>query len=390
MRQRLPAGPWRGAIHIQGRELPFQMEVSSSAGDAPRVEFINGEERVPVRDVRIDGEHVSLLLPEFDTRIDGRFDGAKLEGMLSKVTTGGAGKVQRMPVVIVPGERHRFFAEPQAPGVDISGRWAVRFTAPDGSSHPAVGEFRQDGAEVRGTFRTPTSDHRYLAGEIRDGRLHLSAWDGYHVFLYEAEIDGDRMHGEFRSGASWRETWTAQRDSAAKLPDMDRQTRLRDGCERIEFNLPDHEGKPLSLADARFAGKVVVVQLAGSWCPNSVDEARFLARWYERNRDRGVEVVALMFENHPTFERNAEQLRHWRQAWNISYPALLAGSSDKQAASRVLPQLDAVRAFPTTLSIGRDGRVARIRTGFDGPATGEAYKEQIARFNATIDALLAS
>jgi thiol-disulfide isomerase/thioredoxin len=207
------------------------------------------------------------------------------------------------------------------------------------------------------------------------------------VFLYEAAIDGDAMRGDFRSGASWRETWVAKRDGNAALPDMDRQTWLKDGVACFDFTFPDENGRPLSLSDPRFADKVVIVQLATSWCPNCADETRFLAPWHRENRERGIEVVALMFEHFDDFDQAAEQVRIWRRTYGVDYPTLIAGTSDKRDASSRLPQLNALLAFPTTLFIGKDGRVARIHTGFNGPATGR-YEADIATFKATVDRLL--
>lgn len=384
----LQSGAWHGTIEIQGRKLPFQMEVAYPAEqEAPRVEFINGEERVRVEETHIGKDRVAFVLPAFNTRMDLRFKDGKLSGTLTKINTGET--EQKMPVTLTPGQSHRFFEMQKPPSVNVSGRWSVMFKEPDGGNYPAVGEFEQNGSQVTGTFLTPTSDYRYLAGEIRDKRLYLSAWDGFHVFLFEADVQEDgSLKGEFWSGPSWHETWTAKRDPGAELPDMDRQTFLREGVERFNFTFPDQKGEPLSLSDPRFENKVVVVQLAGSWCPNCADETRFLAPWYTRNRDRGVEVVALMFEHFGDFERAAEQVRTWRKTYDVEYPTLIAGTSDKQEASAQLPQLNAFLAFPTTIFIASDGRVARIQTGFNGPAT-ERFEAELAKFNATIDALLA-
>lgn len=389
----LQAGPWRGVIEIQGRKLPFQVDVAypapaGSQDNNPRIEFINGEERVPATEVHVGKDRVAFVLPEFNTRMDLRFQDDKLAGTLTKINTGEV--EQKMPVMLTPGESHRFFEMHPPAKVDISGRWRVRFHEPDGSNYPAVAEFTQQGAEVTGTFLTPTSDYRYLAGAVRDNRLYLSAWDGFHVFLFEAEIQADgSLAGDFWSGPSWHETWAAVRDDDAELPDMDSQTTLRDGVEKFDFTFPDENGTALSLSDPRFRNKVVVVQLAGSWCPNCADETRFLAPWYRENRDRGVEVVALMFEHSGEFEKAAKQVKTWRETYAVDYPTLIAGTSDKQDASAQLPQLNAFLAFPTTIFIDADGGVARIQTGFNGPAT-DRFEAELAKFNRTVDALLAS
>lgn len=383
----LQAGPWRGVIEIQGRKLPFQADIAYPAQAAtPRVEFINGEERVPVEEVHISKDRVAFVLPAFNTRMDLRFADGKLSGTLTKINTGEV--EQKMPVTLTPGESHRFFEMHKPAKADVSGRWRVMFQEPDGRNYPAVAEFKQQGAEVTGTFLTPTSDYRYLAGAVRDNRLYLSAWDGFHVFLFEADIQDDgSLDGEFWSGPTWHETWTAERDPDAELPDMDKQTVLREGVEKFDFTFPDEHGNTLSLSDPRFDNKVVVVQLAGSWCPNCADETRFLAPWYRENRDRGVEVVALMFEHFGDFEKAAKQVKTWRKTYGVEYPTLIAGTSDKQEASAQLPQLNAFLAFPTTIFIAPGGDVARIQTGFNGPATNR-FETELAKFNRTIDTLL--
>lgn len=382
----LPAGMWRGVIHMQEQELPFRMSVTMVDGE-PQVEFLNGEEAVPVGIVNIDGTSVDIILPAFNTRIESsQVEPGKLQGTLLKVKKD---KVEKLPVTLTHGEQYRFFETFQPPKVDLGGRWEVTFTEPDGSTYPAVGEFTQQGSQVFGTFLTPTSDYRYLAGAVRDGRLHLSAWDGYHVFLFDADVQEDgSLQGNFRSGESWHETWTAQRNPDAELPDMDRQTYLKPGYDTFDFTFPNLDGEPVSLSDPRFEGKAVVVQLAGSWCPNCADETRFLAPWYRENRDRGVEVVALMFEHFDDFDKAAEQVRTWRETHGVEYPTLVAGVSEKAQAAEKLPQLNAFLAFPTTLFIAPDGEVVRIHTGFNGPATGERYEEEIRKFNATVDAML--
>src|SRR5690606_18217751 len=182
-------------------------------------------------------------------------------------------------------------------------------------------------------------------------------------------------------------TVIASRGENDEHNDMDKPTSLMKVAVEIDFTFTNIEGEPVSHSDPSIDGKVVIVQLAGSWCPNCADETRFLAPWYRENRDRGVEVVALMFEHFGDFEKAAKQVRIWRETYGVEYPTLIAGTSEKDNVSNALPQLNAFLAFPTTIFIDRDGKVARIHTGFNGPAT-DRYEEGIAAFNATVDALL--
>ena len=56
---------------------------------------------------------------------------------------------------------------------------------------------------------------------------------------------------------------------------------------------------------------------------------------------------------------------------------------------KTLPALNRVAAFPTTIFIGKDGKVKHIHTGFEGPGTGEYHEQYIERFNQIVNELLA-
>ncbi len=73
----------------------------------------------------------------------------------------------------------------------------------------------------------------------------------------------------------------------------------------------------------------------------------------------------------------------------MNWPLLLAGISDKTAAGSTLPDLTAVLSYPTTIFVGRDGRVRKIHSGFAGPGTGRHHQELVAELEAAIEELLA-
>jgi thiol-disulfide isomerase/thioredoxin len=108
----------------------------------------------------------------------------------------------------------------------------------------------------------------------------------------------------------------------------------------------------------------VIVTLAGSWCPNCHDEAALLAEMHRRKRDRGLEVISLMFEQFGDFERAREAVYRFRDRHRVGYTTLVAGISDKDDAASKLPQLNGVYAFPTTIFVDRSGRVRKIHRAF--------------------------
>jgi thiol-disulfide isomerase/thioredoxin len=145
----------------------------------------------------------------------------------------------------------------------------------------------------------------------------------------------------------------------------------------------------VSLTDERFRGKVVVVSLFGSWCPNCNDEAPLLAEWYRRHRSRGLEIVGLAYEETGDAEVDRKSVQTFARHHGLDYPLLLAGLSNRQAAAKTLPDFMGLFAFPTTIFVGRDGRVRKIHSGFAGPGTGIHHQRLLSELNALLGGLLA-
>jgi peroxiredoxin len=384
---KLEMGTYRAVLTLPGGELPFGLELKEESG-ATVAYLINGPERVRVPDVKLKGSRVEMTMPGFGNRLAAKRTARGLQGEVVLVKL--EGKEQKIPLTAELGVTHRFFKESASDNADVSGRWAVTFTDKDGKHTPAVAEFKQSHQEVTGTFLVTTGDHRFLAGEVRNDELYLSAFDGAHAFLYHAKVTKTgELEGKYWSGLAWTEDWTARRDAQAALPDANKITNISDATWSFGFTFPDPDGTPVSLADGRFRGKVVIIVLAGSWCPNCHDETAFLVPFCRERQDRGLEAIALMFEHFGDFEQAAEAVNAYRSKFHIDFPTLIAGISDKEDAATKFPQLNGVFAFPTTLFIDRRGRVRRIHTGFSGPATGSHYEELIASFDATVEELLA-
>ena len=380
------AGPtenWRLEIELPQVVLPVQLHL---AKDSRSAWLQNGAERVPITDIRRDGERLRLHFPAFNNTFDLVLEDQRLSGNLTLVKLGYE---QVMPVRGRRGLTYRFSPEPN-PGMDVSGRWETLFTADDGTETQAVAEFEQQGGHLVGTFLTPTGDYRYLEGEVDGRQLKLSTFDGSHAFVFVADMDGGgALSGDFWSGTRWHERWRARRNFDARLPDPYSLTYLKEGYDTLQFTFPDLEGRSVALSDRKYQHKVVLVTLSGTWCPNCADEVVFLSGYYRRNRQRGLEIVTLLYEHFGDFERAAAQGRALRDEYDVDYDLLVAGISDKTQAAETLPMLNRVLAFPTMIFIDRSGRVRRIHTGFSGPGTGANYTEFVAGFNQTMDELLA-
>lgn len=383
----LQPGYWRASITLPGGEIETGIEISRD-GKLYQASLVNGQERVRINDVSFSDGELLLRFPAFNNEIRATLTNGKLAGELTIVRR--FGETQVMPFSAVPGNE-RSQESSEAPNHDMSGRWQVRFHEADGSDTPSIGEFAQRGSRLFGTFLNPNGDHRFLAGHVRGNSFNLSTFDGAHAFIFSGEISetGDIRNADFWSATSWHQNWSAVRNEYAQLPDSFQRTFLKPGYDTFEFEFPDPDGVTVSLADEKYDGKVVLVMIAGTWCPNCNDEARFMAPLHKEYRDQGLEVVALLFEHFEEHEVAAEQVRRFREKFDIEYDTLIAGISDKIEAARVLPALSAVLAYPTTIFIDRGGRVRQIHTGFSGPGTGEHYEELQQEFRDLITTLLA-
>ncbi|MCB2408147.1 peroxiredoxin family protein [Hymenobacter lucidus] len=399
----LSAGTWRGVLSAQGQEIPFLFDVAQDGGK-PTVTLRNGEERLKLDEISTAGDSTTIRLGVFDAALVVRADGAdKLKGTWVKYD---GKEPYRVP----------FAASKASAGADLfrgesklapvfgdlvqGATFRVEFKGDDGETYPAVGLIQQDPANnhgLTGTFLTTTGDYRYLAGNIvlkADGEhIMLSTFDGSHGFLFDAKLakpgNINNLSGHFYSGKKGHETWTAVLDSNAKLPDANSLTGMKPGQKKLDFKFPNvYEGGSISPSDPKYKGKVVVLQILGSWCPNCMDETNFLAPWYEKNKSRGVEIIGLGYERTPDQTLASKKLIKMKERMNVGYDLAVAGIADKDAAAKSLPQLQSVLAFPTTIFLDKKGEVRKIHTGFSGPGTGKYYQEEIADFNKTVDMLL--
>ena len=135
-----------------------------------------------------------------------------------------------------------------------------------------------------------------MDGNIVGDSLFLSTFDGSHVFLLRAKINGLKMEGKMFDDINGYKYFEAKKDNKAELPDLGKITYLKEGFDKLAFTFPNEKGENISLADPQYQGKVVVIQILGSWCPNCMDESNYLAPFYKKNKDKGLEIIGLAYE----------------------------------------------------------------------------------------------
>jgi peroxiredoxin len=379
----LKTGIWRGALRPgTPAELPFNFEVKDVAGK-PQLAIINGAEHFQVPDVKTEGDSVLIKMPLFDSEFRLKQQDGKLVGKFIKHL---GVRDTYTDFEAIPDAPYRFFKTPEKPAYNVAGRWSAVFGS-GAVRDTTVGEFKQTGNKLTGTFLTTTGDYRYLEGTVSGDKLYLSCFDGGHAFLFTATIKDDQTITDGKFGG---EGWAAVKNANAKLPDAYSLTALKPGFKKLAFTFNDINGNKVSLTDSRFKNKVVIVQFMGSWCPNCMDETAFLVNYYKKYYPKGVEVVGLAYERTTDFAKSQRTLTQLKNRFNITYPLLITGyTSNKAETAKSLPMLANFVAFPTTVIIDKKGDVRKIHTGYSGPGTGEHYTEFVNEFEKLTDDLLA-
>jgi thiol-disulfide isomerase/thioredoxin len=365
----LTSGNWLFQLQISREDseltIPFNVEVLN----AHQLVIKNANERIEVNEITYNADSVFIKMPVFGSEFKGIITGNTISG---KYFNYNKSKVSPILFTAKHGVKERF-KNTSNPTTDFSGNWQVNFGSDENPS-PAIGIFSQNGNMVTGTFQTEVGDYRYLQGVVNGNTMQLSCFDGAHAFLFTATQTNGKIDGMFYSGDTWKQNWTAEKTNNPELGDMKSLTFLKPRYEKFTFAFPNDKGQTISLADKRYKNKVVIVQIFGTWCPNCMDETRYLVELYKKYNSQGLEIIGLDFETKTDFDYFKKRITRFRKDLNVPYELVLAGPANKKLAAESLPMLNKVISYPTVIFIDKKGNVKEIHTGFSGPGTGEDYE----------------
>ena len=270
---------------------------------------------------------------------------------------------------------------------ELFGRWKVLFEPGTPNEEVLVGVFQQEmNGRIFGSFLSETGDYRYLHGYAANGKLHLQTYTGYWAFVVEADLNGsNEMTGVFYSGGKSSSPFKAIKDETVQLRDEAELTYLIKRDERVVLNnLIKLNGRKTNL-DLSKNGKLTLIQIMGTWCPNCIDEANLLKELHAAYGEQGLEIIALGFEVGTDNKKQRSRLKRFVKDLQVNYPVYLAGTSSKEAAAAYFPMLNGIMSFPTSILVDEQGKIIAIHTGFSGPATGAAYTELVNKYKQEIE-----
>ncbi len=370
-------GEWDATVKANGVDVPCRFHVSQQ-GSSIQGTFFNGEELYPSTSGSFSNGALTLNFEYTSGKLEAAYKDGRLQGTYHS-TRGNYG-FSAVPHTPPP--------PPSANAPSIDGDWEIANRSPKGEQ---AWQFlvRQNGPSVAASILRIDGDTGVLTGVWRDGKFTLSHFSGARPALLEVTPQPDGSLHLVMNGST---VYTALRSEVARakgLPpptDPADHTGVKDPSEVFRFAFNDLNGKPVSQDDARFKGKVIVLNVFGSWCPNCHDEAPFLEEMYKKYRAKGVEVVGIDFEEADQLQ-DPVRMRAFAKRYGTDYAVLIAGATGE--VNEKLSQMKNFNSWPTTFFIGKDGRVAHVHAGFPSSASGKKYAEAKQDFTQTVERLLA-
>ena len=150
-----------------------------------------------------------------------------------------------------------------------------------------------------------------------------------------------------------------EKRAARKLEEL--RARARDaqknklaGLKSFDFDLTDIDGKKVARKD--FAGKVLIVDVWGTWCPPCIQEVPHFVALKTKFEKEGLAIVGLNSEKVSDPKDATARIRATAERLKINYPCALVTQD-------LLRKIPGFQAFPTTLVFGRDGTPRAMEVG---------------------------
>lgn len=405
-----PAGVWQGTAAVRGGEhVPITIRIGGPSSQL-KLALLNGPAAHPEESrastVTLTGSHLLAVYDYIARRVDATLSGDTLTGTYGPIDPNATHGV----TVTFEAKRVAQYADPAAAPhpPDIRGSWEIATTASKG---PETWEFRVDPPApgtpvIKSVIQRIDGDTGALWGVWNGTSYRVGHFTaaGAALFSVTPLPDGtlrlknliEPTPPKPKAGATAtalpplpdyiaRRPQDARAHNLAAPTDPTQHTSVKDPSVPFAFRFPDLSGKVVSNTDPQFRGKVVIVAIGGSWCPNCHDEAPFLVSLYKKFHAQGLEIVGLDFEQGDP-EMDAARLKAFIAHYGIPYPMLTAGTTDE--LNEKIPQGVNLNSWPTSFFLGRDGLVKEVHSGFAGPGNTAGHLALERDVTALIEKLL--
>lgn len=264
--------------------------------------------------------------------------------------------------------------------IQLKERYKIIFEKKNKTS---IGQFKPLHLETEGTFMTETGDYRFFSGFCFDNKFKLSSFNGNWAMMVEGDIILDSIHGTLYSGISYSTKFKGTYDPDFKLGNPNELTSVVNDKEFDFKGIKTLRNKQFDASKNN--GRVVIYQIMGTWCPNCIDEMNYYKELSAKYKKQGLQINAFAYEiEKKNVRTNIRLLKKFKKRMQLNYPIYLAGVPSTKLASSHFPMLNHVMSYPTSIVVDKKGKIRKVHTGFNGPATGLMYKN----FKSEMDELV--
>jgi thiol-disulfide isomerase/thioredoxin len=371
------SGLWKFSLKTPHTEVPVIIDLNFKSQNAQGT-ILNGKENIPLQNIKIQPGKIVIPLQTYEITMELQIKGPRiLEGQWIRHN--------KNPKIILPikgvygiGERHQY---KKSSFQKIDGKWQMDITDESGKSSSGILIIEQNGQKLNGSLLTETGDFRFMEGYISGNSFELSSFDGMFNYNFKGKIFENNLEASLLS--TYKLILKGIKNENATLKDPYSLTQFQG---KLDFNFPDLSGKMTSLN--LFKNKPVIIQIFGSWCPNCIDEMNFLIPWYQDQKNKDIEIIALAFERSLNQKLAKAQLLKVQNKFQVPYPLLLAGSTAEDKPESLIKGLKNFVSFPTMIFLNKRHEILKIHAGFSGPSTGEYFIKWQQEFRNNVDLIL--
>jgi thiol-disulfide isomerase/thioredoxin len=370
-------GTWyRARLAFDGvGELPFFLHVPP-VGQSGRAYVVNGDETADFKAEWRDNE-ITITGPWTYTSVieaQQKKGSTTLEGTWTRDTPLWGAVVRNFVAVPIaaPDPHTRFaLADPGAGApVSVAGTWQFQFE----QHQEGKGAFEQTPDGVLHGYVKPgqLGDIRFLAGNIRGGKLALSQFNGNAANLVLADVsaDGMSMTGTMSMQNVWNEKFTAR-----KVPDYRfvNKVHLKEGTHTVSLKGLD-----------KYRGKPTLAIIFATWCSSCNDAYPVFKQLYSEYHAQGLEVLGVAYDLSDDEKANQTELDAFRAQHQIPWELLQVPCTPETWAKAMPPEIEGWDGLPIVMLVNPDGTVHTLFGGWFGPATGAEGEKLRRSFEGSI------